>query len=84
MHRSPSGSDFQSEESAATTESASHGRGDGKGDGLGLTDLGHHHGPSLQDSRLGVLVMEAGIIFHSVRKSSYHYIASQQVIGTEG
>ncbi len=40
----------------------------GKGDGIVLTDLGHHHGLSPENFMLSVLVMEAGIIFHSIRK----------------
>ena len=60
LHRSPPSPDVQSE----ATSPANH----QKGGGIGLTDLGHHHGQSIENSKLSVLVMEAGIIFHSIRK----------------
>ena len=66
MHRLPPSPNVQSEERVTAADAASH----GKGDGLGLADLGHHHGLSLENSKLSVLVMEAGIIFHSIRKLS--------------
>ncbi|ERF76810.1 hypothetical protein EPUS_07990 [Endocarpon pusillum Z07020] len=62
MHRLPPSANVQSEERTTAADAASH----GKGDGLGLADLGHHHGLSLENSKLSVLVMEAGIIFHSI------------------
>lgn len=41
--------------------------------GPSLTTLGHHHhGLSRPDDKLSVLVMEAGIIFHSVRMYRSH------------
>lgn len=33
-----------------------------------LANLGHSHGIDLVNSKFSVLVMEAGIIFHSIRK----------------
>ena len=46
-------------------------KSDLKGDNNTLAALGHHHQAVLgPDDKLGCLVMEAGIIFHSIRRSS--------------
>lgn len=80
MRRSQPSAHALPEEGIDETNSASH----NKGPGLGLTKIGHQHGSSLVDSKLSVLVMESGVIFHSICRSSTQLFYSSHSTSFEG
>lgn len=68
MRRSKSTSPTSEAGETGAHDSAEQYKSLASGTGYTLTNLGHSHGADLVNSRFSVLVMEAGIIFHSIRK----------------